>query len=531
MRTNSFIKKLVVLGTVGSLLAPYCFYPKLKAAERFEIHFDGMSFPISIEELIDWSNGAEEKNSELASWLNLLGFKERKGLAKFLSTPLVRDKSMARQILRSWSGRKLLDEVSDLILMDEDSSGESVMDTLENLLNEKDEVTTFDLLNSLSVKAIHIDLDGWIEVANNWRSELNKQQKLINDLISFDDLSVKREEINVLPLEIKETKYELISLTVSHRKEPLILEVWNPSHRKKKRKNWVLLMPGLGGDRSHFNWLARSLSHSGWPVVVLDHPGSDSLALEALVKGRLPLPGAEIIPERLNDIDSILKAKESGKIDLLSENVVLMGHSLGALTAILASGVKFDDQLESRCQKVLDNLSLSNLSSLLQCQIIDITLSERKGIENLSAIIGMNSFGSFLWPKDLENKINIPLFLTGGTFDLVTPSISEQLGLMLALSSSQLSRVLLIEGASHFSPIRVEGQLHQSKGKDLFNLGESIVGYHPLSVQSLLAFEIINFLEKLEKNKSIPSNTNLTKGELKFHILDRNIIEELVKFQ
>jgi hypothetical protein len=88
------------------------------------------------------------------------------------------------------------------------------MDTLENLLNEKDEVTTFDLLNSLSVKAIHIDLDGWIEVANNWRSELNKQQKLITDLVSINDLSVKREAMNVLPLEIKETEYELISLTV-----------------------------------------------------------------------------------------------------------------------------------------------------------------------------------------------------------------------------------------------------------------------------------------------------------------------------
>ena len=74
-----------------------------------------MSIPISIKELIDWSQGSEETNSELASWLNLLGFKERKGLANFLNTPLVRDKSMARQILRSWSGRKLLDEVSDLI--------------------------------------------------------------------------------------------------------------------------------------------------------------------------------------------------------------------------------------------------------------------------------------------------------------------------------------------------------------------------------------------------------------------------------
>ena len=57
------------------------------------------------------------------------------------------------------------------------------------------------------------------------------------------------------------------------------------------------------------------------------------------------------------------------------------------------------------------------------------------------------------------------------------------------------------------------------------------MGYHPLSVQSLLAFEIISFLEKLEENKSIPSNTNLNKGELKFHILDRNIIEKLVTIQ
>ena len=189
MRPNSFIKKLVVLGAVvGSLVAPFCNYPKLQAAERFEIHFDGMSIPISIKELIDWSNGVDEKNSELANWLNLLGFKERKGLAKFLNTPLVRDKSMARQILRSWSGRKLLDEVSDLILMDEDSSGESVLDTLENLLNEKDEVTTFDLLNSLSVKAIHIDLDGWIEVANNWKSEL-RRSKVVTSSFSFKRFS------------------------------------------------------------------------------------------------------------------------------------------------------------------------------------------------------------------------------------------------------------------------------------------------------------------------------------------------------
>jgi len=374
-------------------------------------------------------------------------------------------------------------------------------------------------------------LDGWIEVANNWRSELKKQQKLITDLASFDEISGKREEINLSPFEIKESDYELIPLIVEHRNEPLRLEIWNPSFRQKNRENWILLMPGLGGDRNHFNWLARSLSHNGWPVVVLDHPGSDSLALEALVTGRLPLPGAEVILDRLNDLDSVIQAKKLGKIDIPSEKVVFIGHSLGALTSVLASGAKIDDQLEERCLKVLDNLSLTNLSSLLQCQLVDITLLDRKNMDNLSAIVGINSFGGLLWQENSDNQLNVPLFLTGGTFDLVTPSISEQLGLLLSVSSNPFSRVLLIEGASHFSPIRVDGQQSQSEAKDLFNLGESIVGYHPLSVQSLLAFEIVRFLDKLEEKKSIASEINLTKGELNFHILDRSIIEKLIKVQ
>ena len=528
---NSFIRRIVIYGIVGSFLAPVCLGQKLLAAKRFEIHFDEMSIPVSIKELIDWSNDEEEKNSELASWLNLLGFKDRDGLTKFLNTPLVKDKSMARQILRSWAGRKLIDEVSDLILLDEDNTGETALDSLEKLLEQNDEVTTFDLLNSLSAEVIHIDLDGWIEVANNWRNELKIQQKLISDLAKLNKPSNSRAKNFLLTFEVSETEYELLPLVVPHRTETLNVEVWNPAIKKNSRKSWILLMPGLGGNRYHFTWLARSLSHHGWPVVVLEHPGSDYKALESLLKGKRPLPGAEVIPGRLNDLDSVLKAKKLGKINIPGEKVVLMGHSLGALTSFLASGVNIDNQLENRCQKILDNLSVTNLSSLLQCQLVVVNLPEREKIKNLSGIIGINSFGSFLWPRSIDNKINIPFLLTGGTFDLITPSISEQLGLMLAMSSSPLSRVLLIEGASHFSPIRVEGQMNQSEGKDLFNLGESIVGFHPLSVQSLLAFEIINFLENLEQEKPIPSATNQLKDQLKFHILDDILIEKLINIQ
>ena len=64
---------------------------------------------------------------ELAFWLNILGFESRTALSEFLSSPLIKEKSMERQLLRSWAGRKLLDEVSDLVRLDQDTSGLEVL--------------------------------------------------------------------------------------------------------------------------------------------------------------------------------------------------------------------------------------------------------------------------------------------------------------------------------------------------------------------------------------------------------------------
>ena len=51
-------------------------------------------------------------------------------------------------------------------------------------------------------------------------------------------------------------------------------------------------MPGLGGDPNHFHWLSRSLMQAGWPVLVLEHPGSDAAAVQGLLEGvsRLMVP-------------------------------------------------------------------------------------------------------------------------------------------------------------------------------------------------------------------------------------------------
>ena len=109
-----------------------CFVGALsaKAAEKLEVQFEEMSLPIPVDDLSNWVEGMsipnsirelsewaqnEEKENELSSWLNLLGFESREGLSTILQAPLIKDRSMARQMLRSWVGRKRLDEVSDLV--------------------------------------------------------------------------------------------------------------------------------------------------------------------------------------------------------------------------------------------------------------------------------------------------------------------------------------------------------------------------------------------------------------------------------
>jgi len=516
----------------------------VKAAEKLEVQFEDMSLPIPINDLSDWVEGMSIPNSirelsewaqnegpetELSSWLNLLDLESRAELAKLLKAPLIKDRSMAREILKSWFGRQLLDEVSDLVRLDDDSTGAIVFDTLERLLENQPEVTTIDLLEKLPGKSIYLDLDAFLQVANRWRAELSNQKQLALDLRSLPSSSEKTSDFRELYGVIEESFPQKETLSSAHRAEPLSLDIWKPSLGSSPRSSWIVFMPGWGGAPDHFHWLARNLSQNGWPVILLEHPGSDAAAVRELLKGRRSAPGAEVIPDRLADLYSVLKAKEDGKLNVPGEKLVLMGHSLGALTAFFAAGAIPEPGLDKRCEKALDALSLTNLSQFMQCQMVDVQLPEQELIPSMQAIVGINSFGSLLWPSRGGAKISIPVLLSGGTYDLITPALSEQLGLLQSTKPNKLSRTLLIEGASHFSPIRVKGQVENASGEDLFQLGEAFVGEQPLAVQNLLGMQIIRFLEGFEAGKSTELLLKKKENKLNYYLLNHSNVERILE--
>jgi predicted dienelactone hydrolase len=229
-------------------------------------------------------------------------------------------------------------------------------------------------------------------------------------------------------------------------------------------------------------------------VVVVQHPGSDGLALRAALNGQQPPPGAETLGIRLADVEAVVAAQRLGRLPVNGAGLVLAGHSLGGLTALLAAGIAPQPGLEGRCRTALERLPIHNPSRLIQCQLPERALPHpSRPPADLRALVLFNGFGSLLWPEPSLGALPVPLLMVGGSLDLVTPPLDEQLALFLAVRDPR-SRLVVVQGASHFSPLRMT-----QRDEALLRLGRELVGADPLRVQGVLLDVTSAFLSSLEQ--------------------------------
>jgi predicted dienelactone hydrolase len=89
----------------------------------------------------------------------------------------------------------------------------------------------------------------------------------------------------------------------------------------------------------------------------------------------------------------------------------------------------------------------------------------------LRGVVSFNGFGSLLWPHRGLSALPVPVLMVGGSLDLITPPVQEQLALALLTSSHPSSSLVLVDGASHFSPVGLTPE-----GQPLFQLGTAAGG-------------------------------------------------------
>ncbi|MDA0718487.1 MAG: alpha/beta hydrolase [Cyanobacteria bacterium] len=508
----------------ASVLAMGCM--PARAAEELLLQLDGLALPIDLVALESWTRQPEQASSELTAWLNLLEPQSRRDLIRLLQAPLVRDRSFGLQLLNSWTGEQMLKQAGSLLTTGADnrSTKPLLLSSLRRLLEMQSSVSTLELLRALPVVSVTLSLDESLQLASQWRSQLQWQNTAL-------------ERLRQLPLPGRSSRPlgftsavprhpQRLQLQVPHRVTTLQLELW-PT-QQARRGPWLLLMPGLGGSSDQLSWLAAALADRGWPVLVVADPGSDELAIQASLLGDAPPPGAETLPKRLADLHAVLEAQREGQLPAFGpapageQGVVLGGHSLGGLAALMGAGLVPERGLGRRCELALASLPLTNLSRLLQCQLPGITGDGQASAGILQpqatpllGVVAFNGFGSLLWPHHGLQDLNVPVLLVGGSLDLVTPPVQEQLA-VFAGSTHPNSRLVLVEGASHFSPVRIENQ-----GEALFRLGEQLIGIEPLKVQALLLNLTSEFLQGFEQPLSLSPQRREQNGVWAY-VLDRN---------
>lgn len=523
------------------MLLPAAGSPAARAAQELVVQLDGLAIPIDLGELEAWSRNPSQQGGHQAVWLNLLDPQSRQGLIRLLHAPLLRDRSFGMELLNSWTGEQMLRQVGGLL---QGGNGENtapaLLATLQQLFRQQSEVTSLQLLRALPQRRLTLQVDALLALAAHWRDQLQHQSDAVA-LLRRQPLP-RRVSRSLRPSagRFAALSPRRVQLPVAHRPTPLPLEVWASRHRRRSGP-WVLLLPGLGGSSSQLGWLAVALAERGWPVLVVEHPGSDAQAVRASLVGEGPPPGAESVPERLADLQAVLVALQDRRLAALlgadhsahadglqierGEGVVLVGHSLGGLAALMAAGLVPEAGLGERCARALVALPLTNLSRLLQCQLPSVTGDGDRALPAapaapaqvaglpLQGVVTFNAFGSLLWPEQGLAPLPVPVMMVGGSLDLVTPPVQEQLTL-LASSAHPRSRLVLVDGASHFSPVRLQGD-----DQALFRLGEELVGEQPERVQELLLQLTLEFLES-GQHPALLSAQRRDHGAVTAYVLD-----------
>jgi len=493
--THGLLAVAVSLGTV----------PRTQAAEQLLVRFSGLELPLDLNELESWAL-KPQFNAELGPWLNLLDPQTRQDLQRILRQPLNLESSTIALLLESWAGRQLVLQLGSLLRSADGDGGPLLLE----LLQRPGSSTVVSLLKEAPTSRLELDLDALSSLGFRLRSQLEQQKNLLTQLNG----------LQLMPLSLvrstrRAVRHQRRRLDVAHRQAPLELDLWWPTAGAPS-KRWLLISHGLGGSAAQMEWLASALAARGWPVLAVQHPGSDDAAVRGLLEGRQTLPGLETLPGRLLDLQAAQAAVRSAEVGFgphgSPPRLVLLGHSLGALASLLWAGAQVEPGLDERCARNLQQIPVLDSSFLLQCQLTELSLPQQEPPAGLEAVMVLNSFGSLLWGEQGLTSIAVPVLSIGGSMDLITPPVNEQLRPFQQLRHPH-SRLALVEGGSHFSAVGLR------RDQALMRLGSDLVGEDPRLVQQALVDLHLRFLNSLDAGQAPPTGLQTAAG-VSAYVLD-----------
>ncbi len=267
-----------------------------------------------------------------------------------------------------------------------------------------------------------------------------------------------------------------------------------------KDRQLVVMSHGYAANRRFLIYLARHLASHGYTVVALEHPGSN---IDLLSDTDFTLnPGTLLSPEELldrpQDISFLLD--ELGELNHYSrtlhnqfntENVTVIGHSLGGYTALALAGGELDLKAVRRFCRNVTPFGRSP-ADWLQCagaKLPNSTLRLRDA--RVKRVIALNPMTSHLFGRSGLESVSIPTVIFSSSEDAITPTLTNQLKPFSQLSGEKY--LLTAIGATHMSVTDISN-VHSAMGKS--TLVPELLGREAEPLRSWMRSVTLAFLKQ-----------------------------------
>ena len=456
-RLSSAVTVGLKAGCIGLGMAVLATVPGL-AAERVVIKVGPLRQTIELSDLETFARtGTVPANLRL--YQRFLSPQVQQSLRQTLDLDPRMGDRVIEDLLASPNGDLLLDTLAQVA---PDLSMDQLRGAIRLAASQADGLSVLGLLRAVEQETLEIDLSTAIGLV----SQLNLSNLESRSLSGVLEQELQAVVATPLPTNLDpaapgtaEFSQRTLILRDSDRQRVIPIDVhWSGDPQGPL----VVLSHGFGADRYFLDYLAKHLASHGLTVVSVEHPGSNVQALLDLPidpaiaesPSRL-LPASEFL-DRPRDVSFVLDTLadisqgNSFYRDVFNtEDVTIIGHSLGGYTGLALAGATLDlRSLQSFCQNI-QPLGISP-ADWLQCAAVDLPeqiadLSD----DRIKQVMAMNPLVGRLFGEAGLSDVTVPTFLLTSTQDNVTPTLDQQLAPFTQLSGPKY--LLAVIGGTHLS--------------------------------------------------------------------------------